>query len=44
MKEKDETNHELIGALLTEHHTVLRDVLKVSTPKIDSMLDATLDA
>jgi galactokinase len=42
--EKDETNHELIGALLTEHHTVLRDVLKVSTPKIESMLDAALDA
>ena len=43
MKEKDETNHELIGALLTEHHTVLRNVLKVSTPKIDSILDAALD-
>ena len=42
--EKDETNHVLIGALLTEHHTVLRDVLKVSTPKIESMLDAALDA
>jgi galactokinase len=42
--EKDETNHELIGALLTEHHTVLRDILKVSTPKIESMLNVALEA
>jgi len=42
--EKDETNHELIGALLTEHHTVLRDILKVSTPKIESMLNVALKA
>ena len=42
--EKDEPNHELIGSLFTEHHAVLRDVLKVSTPKIESMLDAALDA
>ncbi len=42
--EKDETNHELIGALLTEHHTVLRDILKVSTPKIESILNVALEA
>ena len=34
----------LIGALLNEHHAVLRDVLKISTPKIEAMLDASLDA
>ena len=34
----------LIGAILNEHHGVLRDVLKISTPKIEAMLDASLDA
>ena len=34
----------LIGTLLNEHHAVLRDVLKISTPKIEAMLDASLDA
>jgi len=33
-----------VGARLTEHHAVLRDVLQVSTPKIEAMLDASLDA
>ena len=33
-----------IGTHLTEHHAVLRDVLQVSTPKIEAMLDASLDA
>jgi galactokinase len=33
-----------IGTRLTEHHAVLRDVLQVSTPKIEAMLDASLDA
>jgi len=33
-----------VGTRLTEHHAVLRDVLKVSTPKIEAMLDASLDA
>ncbi|MBC8346190.1 MAG: GHMP kinase [Candidatus Marinimicrobia bacterium] len=42
--EKDEADHELIGRLLTEHHQVLRDVLQVSTPKIESMIDAALNA
>ena len=42
--EKDEPNHKLIGELLSEHHTILRDVLQVSTPKIESMLDAAMDA
>jgi galactokinase len=33
-----------IGTRLIEHHAVLRDVLQVSTPKIEAMLDASLDA
>lgn len=32
------------GALLTEHHSILRDNLGVSTPKIDKMLGAALNA
>ena len=42
--EKNEPDHELIGKLLSEHHPVLRDVLKVSTSKIETMLDAALNA
>ena len=38
--EKEEPNHESIGQLLSDHHQVLRDVLKVSTPKIETMMDA----
>ena len=30
------------GMLLNEHHQVLREVLKISTPKIDAMLEAAL--
>ena len=33
-----------IGQLLTNHHGVLRDTLGVSTPKIERMLSAALDA
>ena len=42
--EKEESNHELIGQLLTDHHQVLRDVLQVSTPKIEAMVDAASNA
>ena len=38
--EKEESNHESIGQLLSDHHQVLRDVLQVSTPKIEAMIDA----
>jgi galactokinase len=37
-------DHARLGALLNEHQQVLRDVLKISTPKIDRMLDAALAA
>ncbi len=37
-------DHRHVGALLTEHQTVLRDVLRISTPKIDRMLDAAMAA
>ncbi len=32
------------GGLLTEQHAVLRDRLRISTPKIEAMIDAALDA
>jgi galactokinase len=35
---------EKFGELLNQHQAVLRDVLKISTPKIDRMLDAALAA
>ncbi len=37
-------NHHAIGALLNEHQGILRDVLGISTAKIDAMIDASLDA
>ncbi|MBT5759604.1 MAG: GHMP kinase, partial [Candidatus Marinimicrobia bacterium] len=42
--EKEESNHESIGQLLSDHHQVLRDVLQVSTPKIEAMMDAASNA
>lgn len=41
---KDEVDHARLGALLNIHQDRLRDVLKVSTPKIDSMIDEALKA
>ena len=37
-------NHKLIGSLMNDHQTVMRDILKISTPKIDRMIDAALHA
>ncbi len=37
-------DHVRLGQMLTEHHIVLRDILGISTPKIDSMIQAALDA
>ncbi len=39
-----EVDHLMLGELLTEHQIVLRDILKISTPKIDRMLAAALRA
>lgn len=41
---KKDPNHKVIGKLLTEHHTVLRDILGISTPKIEGMIKAAIDA
>jgi len=37
-------NERKFGELLNEHHRVLRDVLKISTPKIEAMLESALKA
>ncbi len=33
-----------IGALMNEHHAVLRDLLKITVPRIDAMINAALNA
>lgn len=42
--ERKEFDHRKFGLLLTEHQSVLRDVLGISTPKIDRMLLAAIGA
>jgi len=37
-------DHQKFGALLTAQHTILRDNLRISTPKIERMMHAALDA
>ena len=41
---KQNLNRNLIGKLLYQHHQVLDELLKVSTPKINTMLDAAMSA
>jgi galactokinase len=41
---REEFDHRTFGRLLTDHQAVLRDVLGISTPKIDRMLRASLAA
>lgn len=40
----ENVDHVLFGKLLNEHHEVLRNDLKISTVKIDRMIDAALEA
>jgi len=37
-------DHRRVGQLLNDHQQILRDILKISTPKIDRMLEAALEA
>ena len=37
-------NYERIGALMNEHHSVLKNILKITTPKIDNIIEAALEA
>lgn len=36
-------DHHKIGALLNQHQSILRQILKISTPKIDAMINSALD-
>lgn len=40
----ESADHRRLGALLSAHHAVLRDALRISTPKIERMLQAALEA
>ncbi|MFZ1290381.1 MAG: galactokinase family protein [Melioribacteraceae bacterium] len=42
--QSDITDHKYLGKLMTLHHNILRDVLKISTPKIENMINAALEA
>jgi len=41
---KDEIEHQVVGDLLTQHHAILRDALRISTTRIDRMINAALNA
>jgi galactokinase len=41
---ESETDHRSLGRLLNEHQKILREVLQISTPKIDRMLSAAINA
>jgi len=42
--ESEHIDHGKIGSLLNRHQAILRDILGISTPKIDGMLEAALAA
>ncbi|MES2804420.1 mevalonate kinase [Flavobacterium sp. 11] len=42
--EKPTPDLKKIGALMNQHHAVLRDLLKITVPKIDAMINAALKA
>jgi len=42
--DKTSPDHQLIGSLLNDHHSILRDCLHVSTNKIERMLEAAISA
>lgn len=41
---KEKIDDAYIGKLLNRHQDILRDILRISTPKIDRMLDSALNA
>ena len=42
--EQNSLNLETIGRLMTDHHTVLKNELKITVPRIDAMIAAALEA
>ncbi len=41
---KNEPDYQTIGKLMTEHHNVLKNLLRITVPKIDKMVNAALGA
>ena len=41
---KTRIDHSLIGSLLSSHHEILKNTLKISTPKIELLINASLKA
>lgn len=41
---KDQPNFEKIGALMNQHHEILKNVLKITVPRIDAMINAANNA
>nr|WP_299389319.1 galactokinase family protein [Allomuricauda sp.] len=41
---KDHLDPSAIGMLMTQHHNILKDYLKITVPRIDQMIDAALGA
>ncbi len=41
---KEELDFLKIGKLMSEHHQILKDILKITVPKIDDMIDSALNA
>ena len=37
---KKPLNYQIIGGLMNEHHNVLKDILKITTPKISENVDS----
>lgn len=41
---KEKTNIEYIGSLMNDHHKILKEILKITVPRIDKMIDNAIDA
>ncbi len=41
---EEKLNYHYIGQLMNEHHTVLKEVLHITVPRIDRMIEAALEA
>ena len=41
---KEKPDFKIIGALINEHHDILKNVLKITVPRIDNMINAAIKA
>ena len=42
--QEEKINYKKVGKLMNAHHAVLKNVLKITTPKIDAMIDGAIKA